>query len=56
MAKKATATDPIVTGRKTGTYLLLIIGTTLWGSAFVMSKISVGAVPPSVAAFLRFGL
>ncbi|RXT06557.1 DMT family transporter [Ammoniphilus sp. CFH 90114] len=35
-------------------YLLLVITMVFWGSAFVVSKISVGAVQVQVAAFLRF--
>lgn len=41
---------------KMATYLLLLATTTFWGSAFVTSKIAVAVVPPSVAAFIRFGL
>ncbi|QRG68291.1 DMT family transporter [Brevibacillus choshinensis] len=36
-------------------YGLLVITMLFWGSAFVGSKISVGMVPPTVAALLRFG-
>lgn len=38
------------------TYLMLVTTMFFWGSAFVTSKMAVGVIPPSVAAFLRFGL
>lgn len=37
-------------------YALLVITMVFWGSAFVVSKISVGVVPVSVAALIRFAL
>ncbi|SFS89621.1 DMT family transporter [Marininema halotolerans] len=38
------------------TYSLLGLMSIFWGSAFVGSKMVVGVVPPTVAAFIRFGL
>lgn len=37
-------------------YILLLITTSLWGSAFVFSKIAENSVPPAAAACLRFGI
>ena len=51
-----TVSKQTVSKSNVGTYILLIATTTFWGSAFVTSKISVGVVPPTVAAFIRFGL
>ncbi len=41
---------------KAATYAMLTATAIFWGSAFVTSKIVVGDVPPSAAAFIRFGL
>lgn len=37
-------------------YLLLVLTTVFWGSAFTASKVAVASVSPTVAAFFRFGL
>lgn len=43
--------------RSTGRiYLLLVLTTVFWGSAFPASKVAVASVSPTVAAFFRFGL
>ncbi|WP_124727123.1 DMT family transporter [Staphylospora marina] len=39
-----------------GTHLFLVLTSLFWGSAFVGSKLTVTDVPPSVSAFIRFGL
>lgn len=54
--EQASVSVKTVSKSNIGTYLLLICTTSFWGSAFVSSKIAVGIVPPSVAAFIRFGI
>lgn len=36
-------------------YLPLVLTMVFWGSAFATSKITVGSVPPALAAAVRFG-
>lgn len=56
MKKTAELAQTPTFGKATTTYAMLIATAFFWGSAFVTSKIVVGEVPPSAAAFIRFGL